>query len=709
MNKKTKISLTTFLVAVPLCVSCCILAATNSISLSRAKSALAVDSWYEKAYVAPTGSDVGYKHYYLGCPGNARTSDAAHENNVTLEEITIPALNVISSSAVTEGSQILNVRNEKIRWVDQCTDITADGGTPVYVSDAGHQAVFFSRSNNLTDAHASEFRFTPGVTMNGLKSVTFDYRYLDYNTAVEAGVSTAHIYTQFHIGSYINAYYDFVNDDQWHSATIYTDASTTDGATEFLINIFDFQGHIYISNLEFHGFNEMNLEAASALDAIAPVTLSDFGIADNTNITPSHLFGNYDFLANKGMDLWFSFNYQVASGDTQLSVYFFNQYNEEGIKFRVETSRTEDDGIAFGYIINNNTSDINHVIFPKTANIKSGQEIVVHMFAYLIDPTDNTFTVGMQAGVSQMYNPVSADGGSGYEVDSPLYTKDFTLGASYFDGGLHRVLRVSEVNNTNINVSSADSQEQLVVYKDADGTVMGKKAGTTINTFDYHKAGKQLVGWFDQHGHKVTNGQTVTSKTVVQPLFVDQQTDMLVPSDIMMGTKGQWYNVNSTTVTGETASGIGYAASSNRVDMYFIYEPTAITGADNWAVFGFPYDFLDAKSRLRIRINENNNNNLDGFVFGGSLGNEGAEGTYFNLGSNFRHKTDQILVHMSVVDNGSNNVSFTLECTNLRTREVGSAVYSVTFTQYAASEGAARNKMCLLPAVGCEWRFIDAF
>ena len=184
---------------------------------------------------------------------------------------------------------------------------------------------------------------------------------------------------------------------------------------------------------------------------------------------------------------------------------------------------------------------------------------------------------------------------------------------------------------------------------------------------------------------------------------------MIVPSDIQMCGKGTWFDVNSTTITGETPSQIGYLPSDNQVDLYFIYESTAFLGADNWSRFGFPYDFIDEKSRLFIRINENDNGRFDGYIYGASLGTEGDLGTYYNLGHAFRRTGDQILIHISVVDNGSNNITFTLEATNLRTRESNSKDYSVTFNQYSSSEGETRNKMALIPAVNCEWRFIDAF
>lgn len=720
MSKKTKnICLVSMLLTSAVAVGVfAYSAATQGYSnIERVKSA---DNWTEKAYQAPTGTEVGYKHYYLGCPGNERSLDALHEIPVTLAEITIPELDVIDASEVAEGSQILKVRNEKIRWVDQCTTLGSDGGTPVYVEDDGHQAVFFSRSNNLTDAHASEFRFTPGGTMNGLTSVTFDYRYLDYNTAVETGVSERHIYTQFHTSTYVNAYFDFVNDDEWHSATIFTDASTRDGSTEFLFNIFDFQGHIYISNLKFNGFNELDLEPASPLDAIAPITLSDLGIVDGTTVTLDHVIKDYNYSANKGIDLWFGVDYTLHTLDDSYALfYLFNNWDASGICFRFNYTRHEDDGIVGMYIFTELPygegtegsattvkqgagNDGTFFWLPRPSGVKSSTYNIFHIFAYCIDDVKNVYRCGFTAGVeggTQFYPSSDAED----KTNTPLFF-DIELGDK-----LYNKVRFTSISS-DLLIYNSDSLDQIVAYKDADGTLIGKAETDTIKTFDYQKADKKFVGWFDQNGQKVTDGQKAEGKTVIQPLFVENQSDMIVPSDIMMGTKGEWFNVNSSTITAdETASGKGYQASGNRVDMYFIYQSTAFFGNDNWAKFGFPYDFLDAQSRLIIRINENNNGRLDGYVSGGSLGDEGASGTYFNLGYTFRKTGDLILIHLTVVDNGSNNISFTLECTNIRTREVGSVDYSVTFQDYSAEAGAFRNKMCLMPAVGCEWRFVDAF
>lgn len=725
MNNKTKFALIATTIASVFSVACAVFAFNKVSPLLKGKGTVVAENWYEKAYVAPTGSSVGYKHYFLGCPGNYRTADGEHESSVSLEDITIPMLNVIDSSEVASGSEILNVRNAKIRWVDQCTTLGSDGGTPVYVTDAGHQAVFFSRSNNLANdpaaAHASEFRFTFSEKQN-LNSVTFDYRYLDYGNRVETGVSERHIYTQFHTSSYVNAYFDFVNDDEWHTATIYTDNTTKNGATELLINIYDLQGHIYISNLQYHGFSEMDLTATSGYEAIEPITISDLGIQSGITLPSSavaHTYGEYDFNAHKGIDLWFKPEYSIHAADWGF-MYLFNKRvagkEEAGIVFRYDFGRTEDDGYLYSYIytqysypgstvVQTAGSAGTSFIFPYASHITSTADVRFHVTAYCIDPATNTYRCSFKAGVSggTLYAPNNRATPDDFSSAAEYF--DIVLGSDFFDDGAATYVRFSSTSDDH-KIWDADSEEQYVVYKDADGSVMGKKAGTTINTFDYQRPGKQLVGWFDHKGNKVSDNQVVSSKTIVQPLFVDTQTDMLVPSTIMMGTRNNWVEV--TESTSAYASEIGYTPSDSRIDMYFIYNVTARTGADNWARFGFPYDYLDAKSRLSIRINENDNNRLDGYIYGASLGAAGNEGTYYNLGNSFRKMSDQLLVHLTIVDNGENNIDFTLEVINLRTREIGSTTKNVTFTEYSSATWA-RNKMALESSVGCEWRFIDAF
>ena len=461
------------------------------------------------------------------------------------------------------------------------------------------------------------------------------------------------------------------------------------------------------------------LDEATTLDGITPISLSDLNINDGATVpahTSSHLYGNYDFNGNKGIDLWFKPQYQKHTDDAWGYFYLFNKHDESGIVFRFQYNRTQDDGVlplmiytANGYgagttVTRGAGTAGTYFCFPATSGIKSTTDNLFHVTAYCVDETTNLYRCAFTGGVvnGTQYYPSTSESDTS---NTPL-TFDIELGANYFTGS--EVIRFSSSTN-DLKLYGYEIQEDIVVYKDIDGSFIGKKAGTVVHAPKYNKLDKKLIGWFDQKGNKVTEGQQTSGKTIVQPIFVDEHEDMIVPSDIQLGEKGEWFDVNGTTVTEETASGIGYVPTSNRVDLYFIYQSTAFTSSDRWSKFGFPYDFVDAKSRLFIRINENNDGRFEGFVFGGSLGNEGDPGTYYNLGNAFRKQGDNILIHLTVIDNGNNSVLFTLEATNLRTRVTNFVNYNVTFTQYSMSEGADRNKMALLPAVKCEWRFIDAF
>ncbi len=450
-----------------------------------------------------------------------------------------------------------------------------------------------------------------------------------------------------------------------------------------------------------------SLVDANPIDGIAPTSLSEYGIADNTAVpihTAGHTFGLT--MDPKGVDLWFTFKYtEVKVGeDAQLAVYLFNQMDESGIRFRFETNRSEDDGIILGYIITD--AGATQVIFPKAANIKSGETVTAHIFAYLTDSSTNTYTVGYQAGATGIYNPVLGAGGTGYEVDSPLFTKTATLGAGYFDGGAHRYIRFSGIRNETITIGEASSQEQMVVYKDENGSLVGKDNGTTIHTPICAKENKQFIGWFDQNGNKVEDNQTVTNKTVVQPLFIDAQEEMIVPSTVHFMNRGETKVINQHGV--EVSSEFGYEARTNKVDLYYIYSVNSRTTGDKYSITGFPYDMLDEQSRICFRINENNGNNFDGYIYGGSLGQAGAEGTYFNAETNFRRADDKLLIHMGVKDNGSNNVDFVFEVINLRTRAVFIANRNVTFGNYSIDQ-VARNKFMAQTINGLEYTIADAF
>lgn len=687
--------------------------AINSASFKNSitRGVKAADSWTEKAYVAPTENSVGYKHYYLGCPGNYRTSDADHLNEVSLEDITIPKLNVIDRSAVDSGDAILNVNEDKIKWLDQTTELGQEPGTAVFVNDAGHNAIFFSRSNQLGDDHYSEFRFN--TNSSKLTSVTFDYRYLDYNESHVASDGQGHHYFfEFKVGTYERVNYDLINDDQWHTATIPVRDDARDNVTAFLFNIYEFQGHCFVSNFHFNGFDDLELEAATLLDTVDPVTISDIGLTSGFTIPQNHQFGTYDFDSHKAIDLWFEYNYTVNTADSYIFVYLFNQYDEAGAVIRLQTNRADDDGIVPAYICTMNDygpsttfvktpgSAGTFFYFPRISGVKSTTQNVMHITAYCIDATTNTYEVAFMLGVKggDLYYPST----NPEALDNQKVTFKIELGAGYFDAGYHQRVRFSSVNNDTCTATDYLPQATPeVVYYDHLGNIVGKKATNALQLPAYAIQSNKLVGWFDQDGNKLENGQTITKRIIARPVFINEQDHMLTLTDVGFAS-----SLALTPDSGEANSPVSYSLESgNRIDFYFIYQFEGRTVSDNYFICGMNYDMIDAKTRIMIRIdNGANDKRVCGHIYGASLGNAGDAGTKFESSNVVRaNENTPLLVHVTLIDNGSNSASVNVDFTNLADNSTYSTSRDVSFaTDWNLSPTYdARNKFGYTRPIGC--------
>ncbi len=676
--------------------------------------AKAADSWTEKAYEAPTGERVGYEHYFLGCPGNYRTSDAEHLVDVTEADITIPQLNVIDASQIDASDKITLINDAKIKWLDQSTTLGTDGGTPVYVNDGGHKALFFSRSNNLTGTEDSEFRFSFSAT--NLTAVTFEYRYHDFNTTTTDTGSAGylHAFAQLHNASYNPIAVDFINDDAWHTMTLpagsYTDLK------DVIIKIHSFQGHFFISNLQFASFDDLELEPATPADGLAPVTISDFGITSPYTLpshSVEHTFGYYDYVANGGIDLWFQYDYENESAQW-FYFYLFNQFDEGGIVFRFN-NRNEDDGYTPAHIYTVNaygsgttvkqTAGADGTVFwyPCWAGVKTTTTNLIHVKAYCINETNNTYRVSVQLGVAggTMYYPNTLPEG---DDTTAIPYFDIELGATYFDNSFNRRIRFSSssaTRNTILDVD-ADAQEVGVVYKDASGNVIGKKATTTFTSVNYNIDGKILVGWYDQDGNKMENGQTISRKTIVHPIFADRGPNMISLTDV---------GLNSSLTLGPTDPSVqapdSYSINTgNRIDFYMAYQYISQESADNYFIFALNFDYIDAATRLMIRIDNNpgNDSRVCGYIYGGPLGNAGDAGTRFESQGNMRPTGyETLIIHVALVDNGNNSASSTIDIIN----SVTGLTYSISKSQsYSVdwnltSAFDARNKFGYVGPINC--------
>ena len=472
------------------------------------------------------------------------------------------------------------------------------------------------------------------------------------------------------------------------------------------------------------------LSAVSGADAISPVTLSDVGIA-NGAVVPSgasHLWGNYDYVANgRGIDLWIKVDYPKPSGNDYYSLfYLFSDGEEGGIVFRFGFSRTEDDGIIPCYVYTQNDYSANpgttvvHTAgsagtkfwLPRSSGVKSTTSNILHLTAYCIDESTNLYRCAFTAGV---------EGGTQWNLSTnpedqtnAAQSFDICLGANYFDNGAGRKVRIS-CNAANIaTVYDATSEEKTVVYKDASGNVFGKLENQNTAVVPHLTAsGKTFLGWFDNHGNRPVNGDAVSSKLVLTPRFVDNQANMFVPSDTLgnefAAAKGGWYD--STSFGGECGGQLPVSQVTNRYDFYYIYHFVSKSANDNYAIFGFPFDFLDAGTRIHLRIDNPSDDRLKGYIYGPAtnLGNAGADGTYFEQ-SGFRANRANLLIHIAVYNASAAGLTLLVEVTNLGDGQVYQTTREVTFndpTLYAINN-PGRNVFDLMKA-NCEYRITDAF
>ena len=228
------------------------------------------------------------------------------------------------------------------------------------------------------------------------------------------------------------------------------------------------------------------LEAANALDAIQPITVSDMGGTSGSYVhtgAEGHTFLNYNFLANGGADIWMKYRYSTIQAESNL-IYILNNHDESGLVMRLD-GRAADDGIAFFYIAsflqssNSGTdSDIPasfaescKFAFIRPSGVKANTDFILHFGITLTDATKNIFNVKIEGG---------AVGGTLYQASTgpELNTyepRSFNIEmGSAFTGWGNKSIRMSAKTSSDITISDVESAESVVVYKDASGNVLGK-------------------------------------------------------------------------------------------------------------------------------------------------------------------------------------------------------------------------------------------
>ena len=521
----------------------------------------------------------------------------------------------------------------------------------------------------------------------------------------------------------------------YEDGVLYKDEAGTEAYADASELVIDKLGHTFNESLNcIRGDTTMKeayaMEDVSAVDTISPATVSTIGLTSGAYVPSgtSHMWGTYDYVSNGGIDLWIELSYLEPVGGTDYYAlfYLFSDHGEGGIVFRFGLSRTENDGIipcyiytAADYSANPGTTVVQTAgasgtffWLPRSSGVKSSTTNLLHLTAYCLDEDTNLFRCQFTAGVK---------GGTQYNVstnpeDITNTAKyfDICLGANYFNGGVGRNVRISCNAPSNAKVIDTASEDKVVVYKDAAGNVVGK-----LNNQETAKApslvseNKTFLGWFDPQGHKVSDGDVVSTKKVITPRFVANQTNMFVPSDTLDGefaaAKGGWYE--STSFTGECGGQLPTSNVSNRFDVYFIYNFVSKSADDNYAIFGFPFDFLDGNTRIHLRIDNKGNGNLVNYIYGPatSLGGAGAAGTMFTT-AGFRANNADLLIHMAVYNASADGLTLLVEIVNLGDGQVFQTTKDVTFSTPGlyAINNPARNVFDLMKA-NCEYRITDAF
>ena len=480
---------------------------------------------------------------------------------------------------------------------------------------------------------------------------------------------------------------------------------------------------------ELHDLKDVKQE-----DLLLPTTLSDLGIESQyvpdmvtaTDPEKVHLFGNYDFSTNNGIDLWLKMNYFASSGDNYWLIYLFNQRNEDGIVFRLQLNRTDDDGILPMFIYTNMEhqegstvvtgagNDGTYFYFPRFSGTVSEVDNLLHITAVCVDKQINKYRCAITIGQSeeeQYYPSANPEDASNLEK-----TFDIVLGKNYFNNNSHNVVRISSNLSNAVYIDNyAKEIEKEVIYKDAFGNVIGSLAGATATLPALQYENHTFIGWFDSKGNRVADQSPVTGKLVLTPRFVDSKTNMFTLSDYGLDTSSNWFYVNSG-ISGEVASTKGQSVNEGEaIDLYFIYEVTSCTGLDNYTIFGVPYNTQDGSNRIFVRIDEIvGSTAYQGYIYGASLGGAGAEGTYFESSEGFVNtsRLHRTLVHISYSVVGENTIDLTLELTNLVTGSSYSVTRQATFSTNfdVTSIYADWNKFSIIQPVGSvEARITDAF
>lgn len=461
-------------------------------------------------------------------------------------------------------------------------------------------------------------------------------------------------------------------------------------ASNFITKITGFTGEMYVAN-PVATYAEKEYDAATGIDANVGTSIKDdFGLAEgtkydavprillkDTGITNSkfvnrdHLWGKYDYAGNGGIDITIPFKYSyelenAAQRDNYVIYYIYSNGVEGGVVVRVNQSSNDGNVSAYIYASDASYASSEGTLVHGAGNpgtyfvardtgITNGCDTFVRIRSVITDKTTNavstTVTIGKQT--DNIEHPfVGATGAN--EGKTEVTT---VLGENHFAPMNNNKFRASMISASDTVAEETTINQYFalpsrVVYKNENGLVFGTKNIIPLSKVSLpvvKKAGHFFMGWYNQDGVRVTSETGLIGENSLTARFEVERANKLLPSDF--GLADRSFNTSSNTENAETIIDESKLAGATRLDTYINYKNDAVGTGDSYVVIGFPYDFLNAKSRIQVRFaTRDTQETLTGYFFGsGSLGGAGeTNGTKFSDGNfkmNFKHN---IMLHMYI-------------------------------------------------------------
>ncbi len=417
--------------------------------------------------------------------------------------------------------------------------------------------------------------------------------------------------------------------------------------------------------------DDFGLDEGSKYDAVPRILLKDTGITNAQFKNRDHLWGKYDYATNGGIDITIPFTYSYeldneSQRDNYVIYYVYSNGIEGGVVVRINQS--SNNGNVSAYIYASDASFVNSggtLVSPAGAagtyfvardtGITNGTEAFVRIRSVITDKTTNTVSTVVSIGKQTDGIEYVFKGADGVHADKSEVTA--VLGAGYFTSMSNNKFRATMISasdtvaaETTINQSFA--LPSRVVYKNEDGLVFGTKNIIPLSKVSLpvvKKDGYFLMGWYNQNGVRVTSDTALLGENNLTARFEVERANKLLPSDFDLA--GKSFDTSSDNETANIINDASKLADATRLDVYINYKNDILGTGDSYVVIGFPYDFLNAKSRIQLRFATRDvQETLSGYFFGsGNLGPAGeTNGTKFtddNFKWNFNHN---FLIHMYI-------------------------------------------------------------